>query len=282
MTVDNKATIDGPPERSKYHPANLFLVSNRGLLLDVVVFLLNLFLIRFLLAAFLKMIKAASAGDQFAQFSAFVFCVSLFVLPPLGATLKRWQFHHRLQLKGRDFKRDEVYLGGCFFNPILYFCLNIVLFCVINAFLTQYFYGDSDPGAPIFISAIFIGLALTIVHTVLVYRYFSPPKKDPKWWFLRDPGSETAGDICIFVNMIFYQLVWNLLTLSPLGRVSGVEDLLGRLFFVCFVALLVYFPPRIFYLAEDIHKRRTWIMIFLANSPIIYRIVIGTGSNLSW
>jgi hypothetical protein len=282
MTEDKNTTDIKEQGRSKFHPANLFLLSNRGLLLDIVVFLLNLFLMRFLLEQFLSVIKAASADDGLAQFTLFAFCVALFVLPPLGATLKRWHFHHRLQMQGKDFKRGEIYLGGCFFNPIFYFCLNVVVFATINAFLMQYFFGNRDPGGPIFVSSILIGLVLTIAHTVLVYRYFSPPKNEPKSAYLRDPRSENAGDACIFLNMICYQLVWNLLTLSPLGHVSSISDLLGRLFLVCFLALLVYFPPRIFYLAEDIHKRRTWITILLANAPIIYRIVIGTGTDLNW
>jgi len=279
----NKNTTEEPEtERSKIHPANLFLLSNRGLLLDVVVFLLNLFLMRFLVKQFGAIVVAASGDDQPAQFILFLFCLAVFVLPPLGATLKRWQFHHRLQLKGKDFKKGDVYLGGCFFNPIFYFCLNVVVFAAINAFLTQYLFGNNDPGGLYFGISIPTGVALIIVHTILVYRYFSPPTKEPRWWFLRDPRSETAGDICIFLNMLCYQLVWNLLTATPLGRVSGITDFFGRIFFVCFIAFLVYFPPRVFYLAEDIHKRRTWITMLLANAPIIYRIVIGSGSDSGW
>jgi hypothetical protein len=82
--------------------------------------------------------------------------------------------------------------------------------------------------------------------------------------------------------MVAYQIIWNILTLAPLGRVSGLGDLLGRLFFICFIALLIYFPPRIFYLAEDINKGRTWITILLANAPVIYRVVIGSGSDGGW
>jgi hypothetical protein len=39
---------------------------------------------------------------------------------------------------------------------------------------------------------------------------------------------------------------------------------------------LIYFPPRMFYLYEDINRGRTWAMMFLANSPVIFRVLIGT------
>jgi hypothetical protein len=34
-----------------------------------------------------------------------------------------------------------------------------------------------------------------------------------------------------------------------------------------------------FYLAEDIQRRRTWLTMLLANSPVIIRVLIGTGST---
>jgi hypothetical protein len=133
--------------------------------------------------------------------------------------------------------------------------------------------------APVFIPSIFIGLGVTIVQTFLIYQYFSSPKNPPRQKFLREPQSETLGDICIFLNMIFFQVAWNLLTFAPLGRVSSFIDFAGRLFFLSFVALLIYFPPRIFYLAEDINRPRTWLTMLLANSPVIVRILFGTSST---
>jgi hypothetical protein len=127
----------------------------------------------------------------------------------------------------------------------------------------------------LFIPLIFGGLFLTIGQTVLIYRYFSTPKKPPRSEFLRRPASEQLGDVCIFLNMILFQVAWNLLTDLPLGPPSGVVELLGRIFFLSFIALLIYFPPRMLYLAEDLHRRRTWLTMLLANSPVIARVVVG-------
>jgi hypothetical protein len=81
--------------------------------------------------------------------------------------------------------------------------------------------------------------------------------------------------------MVLFQVAWNLLIFAPFDRVKGITDFLGRLFFLSFIALLIYFPPRMFYLAEDINKARTWLTMLLANSPVIYRMLIGTGPTWS-
>jgi predicted permease len=251
---------------------------NRGTLLDVVVFVLNLFLMRLLVGYFLDVASLASNGDAIAQAAMFLFCVSLFVLPPAGAVMKRWHFHKR---RGGNQPKESA-LSGCLFNPIFYFCLTAVIFSAVNAFILQFFSKGGDPGATVFITSIFIGIGLMITHTWLVYRYFTPPKTEPRSEFLRSPASELAGDICIFVNMINFQIIWNLLSFSGLPHPTGPFDVIARIFVLCFIALLIYFPPRMFYLAEDIDKGRTWLMILLANAPVIIRVVIGTGDASDW
>lgn len=260
------------------HRYALLKRANRGLLLDIVVFLANVFLMRMLSEQFFRLLKRASADHFDAQFALFLGGVALFVLPPVGATLKRWHFHKRLTEQGKESRVMED-LGGCLFNPIFYFCLTVVIFSAINAYIMQLVFKRSEPSAGIFVGSIFLGLALMIAHTVLVYRFFSPPKKPPTSEFLLSPRSETIGDICIFVNMLLLQLVWNILGLVPFGPISSLMDLGGRLFLVSFLALLIYFPPRMFYLAEDIKLPRTWAMILLANLPLVIRVLLGSGSG---
>jgi len=251
------------------------------LLLDVVVFLVNVFLMNTLMRRFVDLVNDANEGDDFAQLMLFAGCIGVAVLPPLGATLKRWHFHQRLKREGKEAK-DKVFLGGCFFNPIFYFCLTVVIFSAINAFVFQKVYGRSDPGQAVAVTSVFAGFILMLTHTFLVYRYFSPPKQKPKWKFLRDPRSELLGDVCIFVNMLLFQLGWNMLTLIQFDRVSSLLDFAGRLFFLSFLALLIYFPPRMFYLYEDIKRWQTWAMILLANSPVIVKIILGTPGEAGW
>lgn len=256
--------------------SKLLAKHNRGLLLDIVVFILNLFLMQRLTGYVVELFRFADAGEPLAQFALSLACLGMWVLPAAGAVMKRWHFHRRLKAEGKSVE-SESNLAGCVFNPIFYFCLNLVLVSAILSGLGQFLFGRKllNNGA-IFIPLVFVGLIFTIVQTFLIYRYFSAPKKPPRSHFLRHPESETLGDICIFLNMILFQVAWNMLTFVDLGRPSGALEFFGRLFFLCFIALLIYFPPRMFYLAEDINRRRTWLTMLLANSPVIVRVLIGT------
>lgn len=268
---------DRQPAAAKTRDANIFAKTNRGMLLDVFVFVANLFLMRFLTRLFIDVFRGASANDKLSKLVLGFTSLGMWILPAAGAVLKRWHFHRRRGMKAGS---EQMALSGCLFNPVFYFCLNLVIVSAVVAVLGEQLLGNAlmDNGA-VFIPLIFAGLGLTIVQTYIIYRYFSPPKHAPRSNFMRGPLSEALGDVCIFVNMILFQVGWNLLTFAPLGRVSGFEEFAGRLFFLSFVALLFYFPPRMFYLAEDIHRRRTWLTMLLANSPVIVRVLIGTGSR---
>ena len=254
----------------------LLAKQNRGLLLDVVVFFLNLFLMQWLTSYVVELFRFASAGEPLAKFALSLACVGMWVLPAAGAVMRRWHFHRRLKAEGKTVN-SESNLAGCVFNPIFYFCLNLVLVSAILTGMGEFLFGRRllNNGA-VFIPLVFAGLICTIVQTYLIYRYFSAPKKPPSSEFLRHPESETLGDICIFLNMLLFQIAWNLLTFADLGRPSGPLEFFGRLFFLCFIALLIYFPPRMFYLVEDINRPRTWLTMLLANSPVIVRVLIGT------
>jgi hypothetical protein len=274
---------DSAAVRAHKLPFNLLAKHNRGLLLDLVIFILNLFLLRLVSGYVLDLFARADKNDDEAQFILLVACVAMWVLPAAGAVLKRWRFHQRLRAEHRDSDFYGSTVGGCLFNPLFYFCLNIVVMSAILAGVGQLLVGNKgmDNGA-VFVPSIFLGLGLTIFQTYLIYRYFSPPKKPPKSPFLLSPESELLGDICIFINMILFQTAWNMLTWSSFGRVGSVLEFFGRLFFLLFLSLLVYFPPRIFYLAEDIHRRRTWLTMLLANSPVIFKVLIGTNNQAGW
>lgn len=282
MKTKNAENTNTSAQTEKSRAANIFAKTNRGMLLDIVVFLANIFLMHFLAKGFFALLKNASAGDEFAYFALFLFCVAIFILPPLGATLKRWHFHRRLQLKGKTSARPEVFLGGCLFNPIFYFCLNVLIFSTLNAFVMQFIYGDKEANGAVFVPSILFGTVLMIFQTIVVYRYFVPPKNAPASEFLRSPRSGILGDACIFLNMILYQVLWNTITMIPMNRPENVSipaEIFFRLFFLGFASLFIYFPPRLFYLAEDINRRRAWLTILLANSPVISRLLYGAFTN---
>ena len=276
------SNASSPSQKSKL-PFNLLAKHNRGLLLDLVIFLLNLFLLRLLARYFLDLFARVDQNDDEAKFFLLATCVAMWVLPAAGAVLKRWHFHQRLRAEHKKDEFLESTVGGCLFNPLVYFCLNLVVMSAVVAGIGQQLVGPKGTdNALFFVPSIFLGLGLTIFQTYLVYRYFSPPKEPPKSGFLLSPESEMLGDICIFVNMILFQIVWNFLTWASFGRVGSVFEFFGRLFVLVFLALLIYFPPRMFYLAEDINRRRTWFTILLANSPVIFKVLIGTNNQAGW
>ena len=254
----------------------LLAEANRGLLLDIVVFFLNLFIMQRLTAYAVEVFRFANDGDQLAQFALSLACVAMWLLPAAGAVLKRRHFHQRLQDEGRSITLDSN-LVGCLFNPLFYFCLNLVLVAAILSGLGRFLFGERllENGA-LFVPLVIAGLICTVGQTYLIYRYFSPPKKPPRHEFLRRPESETLGDACLFANMVLFQIVWNLLSFAGLARPTGAVEFAGRLFFLTFLALLIYFPPRMFYLAEDINRPLTWVSMLVANSPVIVRVLIGT------
>ncbi len=261
----------------------LFAKSNRGLLLDIVVFIGNIFLIRYLTRLYIGVFNEVSAENPLAMLALGLTFLAMWILPAAGAVLKRWNFHRRMSAEGRKVGFDEIGLAGCLFNPLFYFCLNLVITSAVFASLGDFIFGKRLLDTPaVSVSLIIMGMILTIIQTYLIYLYFSAPKKPPRWPFLLTQRSETLGDVCLFLNMILFQVFWNMLTFAPLGHPSGLLEFGGRLFFLSFIALLIYFPPRMFYLAEDINRRRTWLTMLLANSPVIIRVLIGTSSNAGW
>lgn len=277
---DSSSDGQRSPRGLRHDLAHLFAKEHRGLLLDIFVFVANVFLMRLVTGVFLDLFRSVSAEQPLAKLLLGLTFLAMWILPAAGAVLKRWHFHQRLKAQGKTVGSAETKLAGCLFNPLFYFCLNLVITSAVLTSLGDFLFGKAllNNGA-LFIPIIIAGMILTIVQTFLIYQYFSPPKNPPKAKFLREPQSEALGDICLFVNMILFQVFWNMLTFAGLGHPSSLLEFGGRLFFLSFLALLIYFPPRMFYLAEDINRPRTWLTMLLANSPVIIRVLIGTGSN---
>jgi len=273
---------DEPPAtKAKSKRTSVFAEANRGLLLDIVVFVANLFLMRLLTQQFIKLFGEVSAENPLAKLGLSITLIAMWILPAAGAVLKRWRHHLR-----RDPESKPIYEsvpGGCLFNPLFYFCLNLVISAAVLTSVGDLLFGKRGMDSAAIAVPTIIGIFfLTVFQTFLIYRYFSPPKQPPRWKFLSTPQSAMLGDVCLFLNMILFQVFWNMLTFAGLGHPSGVTEFLGRLFLLCFLALLIYFPPRMIYLADDIRRRRTWLMMLLANSPVIIRVLIGSGTDRGW
>lgn len=249
---------------------------NRGILLDLIVFFLNLTLMIALTRLTRNLVNDAET-DVSAKLVIGLYFAGLFLLQPLGPVLKRWSFH-------QESKFDTNSPAGCLLGGFMFFYLVMMLLVSSTAtiILTEVIYEQGE-GVDIGAVLIMLGLFWSILNTALIYRYFVRPKKPPRWKFLTTHQAAVLGDICMFLNVISLQILWNNLTTAesfwqqtlstPLGRPGSFTDILGRFIVIGVLALLVYFPGRIFYLAEDRGRKIAWLTILLANLPLLLRAV---------
>jgi len=248
------------------------------MLLDVTVFLFQLILIRLLTTLSLGFVSQAE-DDAFAKTTISLFLIGLFVLQPLGPILKRWSFHQHF----KSFTNDQ--------NGLIGFLLSVYKFFYIAAmwimiYLAYLYFSDAFPNfhseriEKLVVAGAFV---LPVVSGFVIFRYFRSPKKPPRWKFLMTPQAEALGDLCMFLNVICFQMLFTVYVSSPhfwnvlhkITRQSSgefVQSLSGRLYIAGIAALLAYFPPRIFYLVIDQRRKITWLMMLLANLPLILAI----------
>lgn len=258
----------------------IFSQRNRGILLDIVVFVINLVLMHILTMLSMNLVRQAEE-DVFAKTAIGLFFAGVFFLQPLGPILKRWSFHQR-------FKFDTNSVAGCLLSWFMfcYLIMMLLLSGTATIILSEVVFERGSTMSEVGTLFVLGGAVLSIVHTVFIYRYFLRPKKEPRWKFLTTPQSALLGDLLMFLNVICLQVLWNSLTASasfwesltgtPLGKPGSFTDLLGRFIIIGSLALLVYFPGRIFYLVEDRRRKITWLTMLLANLPLIVRAVFAS------
>jgi len=255
---------------------------NRGILIDVVVFLFNLTLMRILIVLCRNIVNRAQT-DVAAKLGVGLFFAVLFLLQPLGPILKRWSFHQRY----KSFELGEMGVAGCLLFWYMFFYIIIMLIVCGAAviILSEVVFEQGSEWSGIGVPILLAGFVLCFVNAVIIFRYFLKPKKEPRWKFLTTPQSEVLGDTSMFLNIILFQILWGSITASAFfweeslnptshGQHPGfIGRTLFRFFVIGFLALLVYFPPRIFYLVIDQRRKITWLTMLLANLPLIVGIV---------
>jgi hypothetical protein len=262
----------------------IFEHRNRGMLLDVTVFLFQLILIRLLTTLSLGFVRQAEE-NLFAKTAISLFLVGLFVLQPLGPILKRWSFHQHF----KSFAKDESGPTGFLLSIYKFFYIAAMWIMIYLAYL--YFSEafrefHSERIEKIVVAVAFV---LPVVSGFVIFTYFRRPKKPPRWKFLMTAQAEALGDLCMFLNVICFQMLFSVYVSSPhfwnvlhkiTRQASGefFRSLSGRLYIAGIAALLAYFPPRIFYLVIDQHRKITWLMMLLANLPLILAIAFYTPS----
>jgi hypothetical protein len=206
------------------------------------------------------------------------------VLQPLGPILKRWSFHQH--------SNDESALTSLLLSFYKFFYIAAMWIMIYLAYL---YFSDAFPDfhsermEKLVVAAAFV---LPVLSGFVIFTYFRKPKRPPRWKFLMTPQAEALGDLCMFLNVICFQMLFSVYVSSPhfwnvLHKITrhasgeSFHGLSGRLYIAGIAALLAYFPPRIFYLVIDQRRKITWLLMLLANLPLILAIVFYAPSQQS-
>jgi hypothetical protein len=252
--------------------AHFLRAPQRGVLLDVSVVGTSLG-VTSVMGEGLARIVAGAEASRAGALAFGLLCIALILLPALAAVLKRSDTHRR-------WTEDGIAAGsirpGCLFHPVVSLSLTLTLAAGAAAGIGHAAYGPAyvDAAVP-FLGGLAVAVVVSVVQTVLLFRYFTPPQRLAPAAAGR--AAAAVGDLCTFAAMLIYGAVWDALVTTPFGRVRDLEDLVARIAFLSAAAMIVYFPPRMLYLVEDLRRPLTWFTLALAHAAMIARVTIGAG-----
>ena len=245
-------------------------VNYRGLIFDLAVIAVNIFLVRLLTRHIGRLLILSFLNDDVQAAHTFLHIILAALAAQLvGAALKRRPLQARMLAR----HEGEASPFGCLM--ILHLCLMLVTGCAVVALAQT----EATPWV------LFPVILLCIVPTVFVWRAMTPYSKPPQPDWRNSREVETLADLCLFAYMLVNLAVWNTVTAGSNIRAAGVGDAVSRaLGFIILspVILLFYLPPRILFLVEDYKYPATWITMTLAIAPVAYRVIIGTPLKTDW
>jgi NADH:ubiquinone oxidoreductase subunit 6 (subunit J) len=259
------------PDRNIKKSGRPFLpVNYRGLLFDLAVFVVNVFLVRLLTHYVGRLLSLTFlSDDKQAAHRLLIIVLAASAAQLVGAVLKRRPLQARL-LAQHDGGGEAF---GCFM--ILHFALTLITSAGIVALLS------SEASGATTVLVFF----LSMIPTALVWRAITPYKKPPQPDWRNSRAVEIVADLCLFAYMLVNLAIWNTVTSGSNIRAAGVGDLLSRaLGFVLLspVILLFYLPPRLLFLVEDYKYKATWVSMTLAVAPVAYRVIVGSPLKTDW
>src|ERR1700736_874131 len=146
--------------------------NNRGIVLDLVIFAVNLFVVRALGVPAADKLLHAAVEDVRAKLAIGLFFAVLVFMQPVGPVLKRWSFHQR-----RSFDTESG--AGCllFWFMFVYLVMMFVLCTAAAVVIGQVL----STGEGVGVAFVLGGFVWSIISVCIVYRYFVPPKAPPRW-----------------------------------------------------------------------------------------------------
>jgi hypothetical protein len=248
----------------------IFSLRNRGILLDFGVFAAGGLMMGGLSFRLNALTQRAKGGDLQAQIIMVLYVSAVCILPGVGAAVKYLFGKHRAPSEYR-----EQWSGK--FLPLMKFALfgqfiAFAIFLLANSFMRNEMGPNPDANHTLagLLEFLFVlSFVFALADLVFVYLYFSVA--DPAVALRSGTRSiiNAFGDLVILLNMLLYQAFWGVLMADLTRDYTGVFE---RLFMLFFTAMVIYLPPRLFFLAEDGHRPITWAFILLANLPLILRI----------
>lgn len=247
---------------------------NRGIVLDVIVFVVNLILMSDASTRINDWIGIGRGrpNDAGAMGIMAAYCALACLLPATGAFLK---YVSGSQKHTPHFYRKT--WGKQFFSMMT---IILILQFLSQAvfFIAEYNYQGKllalMPDAStlsLFLKVLLpVCVIFILINPIMVRVNFTKNRRHYLTGFVRGTV-EFFGDTALFLNMILFQVFWGIFMADLTQDWGGV---LERVLALAITSLLLYFPPRLMYLADDGHRGIAWVTMLLANIPIIIRIII--------
>lgn len=245
-------------------PAN-----RRGQILDLLVFLANLFL----LGRFTNLLQSLGHGfatnEDLAARRLSPIILAAFGVYTMGAILKRAPLHARVAaLPSPNY-------AGCLF--VGWISLHLTLSILGASFIAAGF--DAVPKGVLVVAVILLSTLPTIFVTRVIFR---PKALAAISAWRKSWPTELAADLLIGAAVILLTIMWNI-WFSELFFVTWPGHTFGdKLFGAALAAVafaLFYVTPRFIFLIEDFNRWTTWATIGLTLAPLVGRILFGSGSQ---
>ena len=166
---------------------SLFSRTNRGILLDICVFVSSIFLPHLLTGKFVQLTRAPDE-DVRAKLAVAIFFTMLLFLAPLGAMLKRAQFWERINEQN---KKDQIKknVSSFVFSPWFSFIWLLIIYAFVVVSWTEVLLRDSYLSSTWAILAIiFGGVIYCFIGAMLILDFFRDDYGPPQWKILDRAG----------------------------------------------------------------------------------------------
>ena len=239
-------------------------VNRRGQILDLLVFLSNLFL----LGPFARLLDRLGAGfnanDNDAAQELALIVLAAFIAYTVGAMLKRAPLHARVK------SLPSPGYAGCLF--LGWISLHLSLSILGAALIAASF--DAVKGF-----AVTAMILCSTLPTFFVARVVFAPKKleqIPAW--RKGWPMELLADLLIVAAVIMLTVMWDLWIADLFTGTWEGQTFADRLFAAGLAVgafAFFYISPRFLFLIEDFNRRLTWATMGLTVAPLVGRILLG-------